>query len=166
MTSRNIELLIASLIIVVTLFLMVADNLSVIHFGYFVGPLRANHWFVLLGTFYVAITVPLIAKLKQKYSSKFFTLFRLHVFGNLLAFVLISLHFAGQVSRPAAFYPDLGTGLTLYIIMMFLVATGFTHRFNLIPKIKSQTRKYVHVGLSFSFYIVIIIHTLHGFGFL
>ena len=166
MTSRNIELLIASLIIVVTLFLMVADNLRVIHFGYFVGPLRANHWFVLLGTFYVAITVPLIAKLKQKYSSKFFTLFRLHVFGNLLAFVLISLHFAGQVSRPAAFYPDLGTGLTLYIIMMFLVATGFTHRFNLIPKIKSQTRKYVHVGLSFSFYIVIIIHTLHGFGFL
>ena len=145
---------------------MVADNLRVIHFGYFVGPLRANHWFVLLGTFYVAITVPLIAKLKQKYSSKFLTLFRLHVFGNLLAFVLISLHFAGQVSRPAAFYPDLGTGLTLYIIMMFLVATGFTHRFNLIPKIKSQTRKYVHVGLSFSFYIVIIIHTLHGFGFL
>ena len=145
---------------------MVADNLSVIHFGYFVGPLRANHWFVLLGTFYVAITVPLIAKLKQKYSSKFLTLFRLHVFGNLLAFVLISLHFAGQVSRPAAFYPDLGTGLTLYIIMMLLVATGFTHRFNLIPKIKSQTRKYVHVGLSFSFYIVIIIHTLHGFGFL
>ena len=166
MTSRNIELLIASLIIVVTLFLMVADNLRVIHFGYFVGPLRANHWFVLLGTFYVAITVPLIAKLKQKYSSKFLTLFRLHVFGNLLAFVLISLHFAGQVSRPAAFYPDLGTGLTLYIIMMLLVATGFTHRFNLIPKIKSQTRKYVHVGLSFSFYIVIIIHTLHGFGFL
>ena len=166
MTSRNIELLIASLIIVVTLFLMVADNLRVIHFGYFVGPLRANHWFVLLGTFYVAITVPLIAKLKQKYSSKFLILFRLHVFGNLLAFVLISLHFAGQVSRPAAFYPDLGTGLTLYIIMMLLVATGFTHRFNLIPKIKSQTRKYVHVGLSFSFYIVIIIHTFHGFGFL
>ena len=166
MTSRNIELLIASLIIVVTLFLMVADNLRVIHFGYFVGPLRANHWFVLLGTFYVAITVPLIAKLKQKYSSKFLTLFRLHVFGNLLAFVLISLHFAGQVSRPAAFYPDLGTGLTLYIIMMLLVATGFTHRFNLIPKIKSQTRKFVHIGLSFSFYIVIGIHMLHGFGFL
>ncbi|MEJ2241395.1 MAG: hypothetical protein P8Y18_04555, partial [Candidatus Bathyarchaeota archaeon] len=150
MTSRNSELLVALSIIVTTLFLMIADNLRVIHFGYFVGPLRANHWFVLLGTFYVAITVPIIAKLKQKHSSKFLTLFRLHVFGNLLAFLLISLHFAGQVSRPAEFYPDLGTGLTLYIVMILLVATGFTHRFNLIPQIKSQTRKYVHIGLSFS----------------
>ena len=153
-------------IIFATLFLMVADNLSIIHFGYFVGPFRANHWFVILGTFYIAFSVPIITKLKQKHNSKFLSLFRVHVFGNLLAFLLISLHFAGQISRPAEFSPDLGTGLTLYIIMILLVASGFTHRFNLIPKIKSQTRKFVHVGLSFSFYIVIVIHMLHGFGFL
>ena len=166
MRSRNTELLVALSIIIAALFLMVVDNLGLIHFGYFIGPFRANHWFVLLGTFYIAFSVPIIAKLKQKHNSKFLTLFRLHVFGNLSAFLLISLHFAGQISRPAEFYPDLGTGLTLYIIMILLVASGFTHRFNLIPKIKSQTRKFVHIGLSFSFYIVIGIHMLHGFGFL
>jgi hypothetical protein len=145
---------------------MVADNLDWIHFGFFVGPFRANHWFVWIGTIYIAFAVPIIAMSKRRYPSKFMPLFRVHVFGNLLAFLLISLHFAGQIDRPAAFYPELGTGLALYIIMILLVATGFTHRFQLIPRIKPQTRKFVHVGLTFSFYIVIGIHILHGLGFL
>jgi len=163
---KSLEFWVALSIIIATVCLMVADNLGWIHFGFFVGPFRANHWFVWIGTLYVAFTVPMIAMLKQRYLSKFLALFRVHVFGNLLAFLLISLHFAGQISRPAEFYPDLGTGLALYIIMLLLVATGFTHRFQLIPRIKSQTRKFVHVGLSFSFYIIIGIHTLHGLGFL
>jgi hypothetical protein len=145
---------------------MVADNLQWIRFGFFVGPFRANHWFVWIGTLYIAFAVPIIAMAKRRYPSKFLALFRVHVFGNLLAFLLISLHFAGQIDRPAEFYPQLGTGLALYIIMMLLVATGFTHRFQLIPRIKSQTRKFVHVGLTFSFYIIIGIHILHGLGFL
>jgi hypothetical protein len=145
---------------------MVADELSWIHFGYFVGPFRANHWFVWVGSLYIAFAVPMIAMLKQRYRSRFLALFRVHVFGNMLAFLLISIHFTGQINRPAEFYPDLGTGLTLYIIMLLLVATGFTHRFQLIPRIKSQTRKFVHVGLSFSFYMIIGIHILQGLGFL
>ena len=145
---------------------MVADNLGWINFGFLVGPFRANHWFVWIGTLYIAFTVPIISILKRRYISKFLALFRVHVFGNLLAFLLISVHFVGQISRPAEFYPDLGTGLALYIIMLLLVATGFTHRFQLIPQIKYQTRKVVHVCLSFSFYIIIGIHILHGLGFL
>jgi hypothetical protein len=145
---------------------MVADKLRWINFSFFVGPFRANHWFVWISTLYIAFTVLMIAILKQRHKSKFLTLFRIHVFGNLLAFLLISLHFTGQINRPAEFYPDLGTGLTLYIIMLLLVATGFTHRFQLIPQIKSETRKFFHVGLSFSFYIIIGIHVLHGLGFL
>lgn len=163
---RSVEFWVAVSIFVATAFLMVADKLTLIHFGFFVGPFRANHWFVWIGSLYVAFSVPMIAILKKRYKTKFLSLFRIHVFGNLLAFLLISLHFAGQINRPAEFYPDLGTGLTLYIIMLLLVATGFTHRFGLIPRIKSQTRKFVHVGLSFSFYIIIGIHILHGLGFL
>jgi hypothetical protein len=163
---RSVEFWATVTIIIVTIVLMIADNLQWIHFGFFVGPFRANHWFVWMGTLYIAFIVPIIAVAKRRYSSKFLALFRLHVLGNMLAFLLISLHFSGQISRPAAFYPDLGTGLALYIIMVLLVATGFTHRFQLIPQIKSQTRKFVHVGLSFSFYIIIGIHILHGLGFL
>ncbi len=153
-------------IIIATVCLIVADKLRWIHFGFFIGPFRANHWFVLIGTLYIAFAVPIIAMSKKRRPSESLAFLRVHVFGNLLAFLLISLHFAGQINRPAEFYPQLGTGLALYIIMMLLVATGFTHRFQLIPRIKSQTRRFVHVGLTFSFYIIIGIHILHGLGFL
>jgi hypothetical protein len=161
---KSLEFWAALSIIIATVILMVLDNLGWINFGFFVGPFRVNHWFVWIGTIYIAFTVPIISMLKRRYLSKVLVLFRIHVFGNLLAFLLISLHFAGQVNRPIEFYPDLGTGLALYIIMLLLVATGFTHRFQLISQIKSQTRKFVHVGLSFSFYILIGIHILHGLG--
>jgi hypothetical protein len=94
------------------------------------------------------------------------TLFRIHVFGNLIAFLLISLHFVAQISRPILFFPQLGTGIALYADMVLLVATGFTHRFALIPQIKFQTRKFIHVGLTFTFYIIIIVHVLHAFNVL
>jgi hypothetical protein len=153
-------------IIIIIIILMVADNLQWIHFGFFVGSFRANHWFVWIGVLYIAIVVPIIAILKKRKPQRYLTLFRIHVFGNLLAFLLISLHFVGQISRPATAYPQLGTGLALYIIMISLVATGFNHRFQIIPQIKSTTRRFIHVALSFSFYIVIIIHILHGLGLL
>jgi len=163
---KNLEFWAALSIIAAAIILMIADNLHWIHFGFFLGPFRANHWFVWIGTVYIAIAVPIIAILKRQYPSKFATLFRFHVFGNLLAFLLISLHFAGQIDRPATAYPQLGTGLALYITMILLVATGFTHRFHLVSRIKSQTRKFINVGLTFSFYIIIGIHILHGLGFI
>ena len=162
----SLEFWAALSIIIIAFCLMVADNLGWISFGFFVGQFRANHWFVLLGTLYIAFAVPIIALSKRRYPSRFAILFRVHVFGNLLAFLLVSLHFAGQIGRPAAFYPQLGTGLALYIIMILLVATGFTHRFQLLSRIKSQTRKFVHVGPTFSFYIIVGIQILHGLGFL
>ncbi len=163
---RSLEFWAALSIIIATIGLFIADYVRWIHFGYFVGPFRANHWFVWIGTLYIALVVPTIAILKRRLPNKFGALFRIHVFGNLLAFLLVSLHFSGQISRPATAFPQLGTGLALYIIMSLLVATGFTHRFQLIPQIKSQTRKFVHVGLTFSFYLIIGIHILHGLNFI
>ncbi len=149
-------------ILLATVILVVADHQNLFSLGFFVGSFRFSHWLVWVGTLYIAFVVPIIAVLKKRYPKKYMTLFRIHVFGNLLAFLLISLHFIGQISRPSAFYPQLGTGLALYVDMILLVATGFTHRFQLIPQIKSQTRKLIHVGLTFSFYIIIVIHILHG----
>jgi hypothetical protein len=153
-------------LIVAAVCLIILDKIGWIHFGFFVGPLRANHLFVWIGTLYIASIVPTIAILKKRYPTRYMTLFRVHVFGNLAAFVMVSLHFVGQIDRPSTAYPQLGTGLALYIIMILLVATGFTHRFHLIPQIKSQTRKFIHVGLTFSFYIIIGIHILHGLNFI
>ena len=159
---RNREFWAALSIIVAAVCLMIMVNLRWIGFAVPIGPFRVTHWFVWVGTLYIAFVVPTIAILKKRLPSRYMTLFRVHVFGNLLAFVLVSLHFASQISRSPTAYPQLGTGLALYIIMILLVSTGFTHRFQLIPQIKSQTRKFIHVGLTFSFYIIIGIHVLHG----
>ncbi len=158
---KNKEFWAALSIVIAALCLMIMVNLRWIHFADPIGPFRVMHWFVWIGTIYIAFIVPTIAILKKRLPNKYMALFRIHVFGNLLAFVLISLHFASQISRSPTAYPQFGTGLALYIIMILLVATGFTHRFQLIPQIKSQTRKFMHVGLSFSFYIIIGIHILH-----
>ena len=159
---KQVEFWAALSIIVATVVLMVLDRQRVFFIGYFVGPIRLSHWLVWIGTLYIALIVPTIALLKKRHPNRYMALFRIHVFGNLTAFLLISLHFLAQISRPTAVFPQLGTGLALYIDMVLLVGTGFTHRFELIPQIKSQTRKFIHVGLTFSFYIIIVIHILHG----
>lgn len=86
------------------------------------------------------------------------------MYGNLFAFMLISIHFAGQISRPAKRYPDLGTGIALYAAMTLLVGTGISQRFHLIPKIKPQTYRFLHTGAAVTFYLIIVIHILHGLG--
>lgn len=141
---------------------MIADNQQWINFRFAVGPFRFNHWLVWIGTLYVAFVVPTIALLKKRSPDKYITLFRVHIFGNLLAFLLVSIHFMGQISRSAQSYPDLGTGVALYADMTLLIATGFIHRFQIIPQIKPQTRKFIHVALTFAFYLIIVIHILHG----
>ena len=156
----------STVILVLTIFLMITIIIHWLNIGFFVGSFRLNHWFVWIGTLYIAFAVPIIALLKRRYPNRTRTLFRLHLFGNLFAFLLISLHFASQISRPAERYPDLGTGLVLYITMILLVSTGFCQRFRLIPKIKPQTYRFVHTGSALAFYLIIVVHILRGLGIL
>lgn len=86
------------------------------------------------------------------------------MFMNLISFLLISLHFAGQIGRPASFYPELGTGLALYIAMILQVLTGLFYRFGEKRFLKPMTNRFLHIGLALVFYIVIIVHVLHGLG--
>jgi len=158
------EFSLALIIIFATAGLMIADNLDLVNFGFSVGPFRLNHWFVWIGTIYIAFAVPLIAASKRSRPTLYKPLLRIHVFGNLIAFLLVSLHFVGQISRPAASYPDLGTGIVLYAAMLLIVGTGFAQRFHLIPKIKPQTTRFVHTGSAVAFYLTIIVHILHGLG--
>jgi hypothetical protein len=163
---RDLEFWAALSIIIATVLLMAAINLRWIQLGFEIGPFRLNHWLVWAGTLYVAFAVPIIAMVKRRSPSKFLALLRIHVFGNLAAFLLISLHFASQFSRPPTSYPELGTGLALYIVMMLLTATGFVQRFNMAPKVKPQQMRFFHTSLAISFYLIIVIHILHGLGIL
>jgi hypothetical protein len=131
--------------------------------SFVMGPFRFSHWFSIIGTVYLAIATPLFAYFRRSHPSKGKALLRLHVFGNLLAFAIISVHFAGQMGRPLDRFPDLGTGLALYFAMVLQVATGFLQRFRIV-KINPSINRLVHVILVAPFYIIIGIHMLHGFG--
>lgn len=150
------------MIILVTIFLVVATYLRWFQLNFFVGPFRFTHWLVWIGTFYVALATPAYYALKRRYLKRLVTFIKIHMLGNLFAFMLVSIHFAQQIGRPPQFYPDLGTGLALYFVMLILVGSGFLHRFRIIRSVRPHLNRFLHVSITMSFYLIIIFHTLQG----
>ncbi len=160
--TRKFELWLAIIIVILTAVLMFAYYNRWFSFAATVGPFRIIHYIAFAGTLYIAFGVILFSVFKRRNPQKYKTLLRLHAVGNLIAFLLVSLHFAGQLGRPADFYPQLGTGVALYIGMLLLVGTGLILRFYASRSISPQTNRFVHAGLAFAFYIIIVVHILHG----
>ena len=163
---RDVEFWLAVVIILVTIPLSVATYFRWFQWNFFVGPFRYTHWLSWIGTLFIAFFTPAYYVLKRRYPKKLKVLLRIHVFGNLISFLLISIHYAQQVGRPPRFFPDLGTGLVLYIVMPLLVATGFLHRFQILKSIKPHLNRFFHVSITLSFYLVIIVHILQGLNVL
>lgn len=129
-----------------------------------IGPFRIIHYIAFAGTLYIVFGVVLFAYFKRRNPSKYTMLLRIHTVGNLVSFLLVSLHFAGQVGRPADFYPVFGTGLALYMGMVLLVGSGLALKFRALRVVSPATNRFVHSGLAFAFYIIIVVHILHGLG--
>ena len=166
---KNKSFLASSTLLIITFIIIVFILADWIDTGFFVGPIRFSHWMVLIGTFFIAIYTPMFYFLKRRYPKRLKNLLNIHVFGFLISFMFISIHFAGQIGRPQQFYPEIGEGIALFIIMVLLVATGFIHRFQIIPKkageyYKPHFNRYYHVSITTAFYIVIIVHILVNVG--
>jgi len=162
---KNKTFLAASALLIITFFIIVFVLIDWIDTGFFIGPLRFSHWMGIIGMLFIAVYTPIFYVLKRLYPKRLKYLLNLHVFGFLISFLFISIHFAGQIGRPQQFYPELGEGIALFIIMVLLVATGFIHRFQLFPKkagkyYKPHFNRYYHVSITTAFYIVIIVHVL------
>lgn len=130
---------------------------------FYVGPLYFHHWLSFTGAGFIAIFTPIYSIVKRRSPVRFRTLFDIHVFGNLVAFLFISMHFTQHMGRPEEFAPELGTGLALYVIVGIMVVTGFMQRFRLARRFLKSWR-FTHVSLSLAFYIVVVIHVLHNLG--
>jgi len=161
---RKIDFWISLLIILVTVFLAVGRVLDWYSLGFLVGPFRASHWLVIVGTTYIGIATPAFSILKNRPHAKYETLIQLHVIGNLSAVLLVTIHFASQVTRSTP--ARLETGLALYVVMLLLVVSGFMYRFRFLPRLSIGTNRLGHVGVALSFYMLIVIHILHGIGVL
>jgi hypothetical protein len=161
---REVAIYFASLIIFITITLGILIIVRVLRLHILIEQFYLHHWFTWIGTLYIASSVPIVYYLKRKFKEKRRLLMRVHAFGNLLAVLLITLHFSTQISRSPL--PELGTGLfILYPVMLLLVATGFSMQF-LRPGRVYTTLKYLHTGVTITFYFTIMVHILHGLGYI
>ena len=153
------------LLLVLADFFFIGVVLDWFDFGFVVGQYRFNHWLGWIGFLFILIYLPLYVIMKRRYINRIRLFLGIHVLGNLTAYLLISIHFASQISRSPQFYPDLGTGIALYIFMITLVATGFLQRFNLLSKYRKSWR-FLHTSSVTALFIIIVIHILHGINIL
>jgi hypothetical protein len=135
--------------------------LGSLHFT--IGPFFSHHWMSIIGATYIAVVVPIQRYLWSRDPERRHGLVTFHIYGNLIAVGLITVHFSQQLSRPAEFFPDLGTGLALYVTLVVLVVTGIFMRFG-IGRSRYRWWRYLHGGVTTAFYIVVVFHTLHGLG--
>jgi hypothetical protein len=154
---------IALLIVIVAMLLVIATWLGWFRLTAVVWGQSVHHWFSFIGTGFIAIYLPIYAILKRRYPRSLKTLRPIHVYGNLLACAFISIHFSHHLTRPPQAFPDLGTGIVLYISLVILIITGFVLRFQLVNKGRNSWR-WMHTGIMLTFYLVIILHVLHGLG--
>lgn len=156
----------ASAIIAVTVIVVALIFLRVFRIPFFqINVLgisnSAVHWIGWIGTSYIAFATPAYSIVKRKYPRHILKMLNIHVVGNLLSVLLVSIHFAHQVTRPASSYPDLGTGVVLYAAMILLVATGMGLISGLGRKLVKQIR-FLHPAFALTFYTVIIMHIIHA----
>lgn len=119
----------------------------------------AVHWIGWIGALYIAFATPIYPMIKRKYSQLIEKTLGIHVTGNLLGVLLVSIHFAHQVTRPVSSYPDLGTGIVLYVAMIVLSATGLILVTGIGHRFYKQIR-FLHPAFAITFYTVIIMHIL------
>ncbi len=119
------------------------------------------HWLGWIGSILILVTTVAYSLMKRARHRASGSLLKFHAFGNLLGFVLISIHFISQVTRPASSYPVLGTGIVLYSAMLILVVTGFLAYFAVRPG-WVRYYKWLHPAAAFTLVMVIIVHIIHG----
>lgn len=153
------SILVAVIIIIVALIFLRAWRIPYVQVEILGISHSAVHWIGWIGAMYIAFATPIYPIIKRKYSHFIERTLSIHVTGNLLGVLLVSIHFAHQVTRPLSSYPDLGTGIVLYAAMIMLSATGLILVSGIGRKFLKQIR-FLHPAFAITFYTVIVMHIL------
>ena len=159
---RNVVFWIASLLLIIAVVLIVFTlvgwfRLTAVAFGESV-----HHLFSWSGAVFIGVFLPLYSVLIRRFPNWRKKLGTVHILGNLMAFTAISIHFSHQLTRPPQAYPNLGTGVALISALTILVITGFVTKFRLAKNVKPW--HWIHRATIIAFYLVVILHILHGIG--
>ena len=151
--------------------LLATANLSIVAYvlwyrlTFFVESYLFIHWLALIATMYIVISIPIHYVLKRKRPQNFKIILKIHVLGNLLAFLLISIHFAQNVGRLVGALQGLGTGFALYLFLSLIVATGILERYQINRRLSRYT-EVIHKYTVIILYLIMLIHMLEGFNIL
>jgi len=158
---RNPEFWASSLLLLVTAIVSVWAFDNWLSLSIFVGDLFFVHWLSIVATAFIAVMVPVYYVLKRVSPKHVKTLLRIHVFGNLFAFLLISIHFAQHTGRLIWFVSRLEDGFALFLVLSIIVATGMIERFGAKLKL-ARYIKLVHSYAVVAFYLVVVYHVLQA----
>lgn len=158
---KDIYFWLVVIIVTATILSIVAVFNHWLHLNFHIGPLYFTHWLAIIGTAFIAVYVPIYSFLKRHKPNTRKSILVIHVLGNLIAVMLVSIHFTSQITRPQQALPQFGTGILLYFIMFALVVSGIIRRFGILSGLERYW-KFLHINLAVSFYLVIVVHVLHG----
>jgi hypothetical protein len=158
---RTRQFYIATLLLASIVIFSFGTGLGWWNLNFVVGPYYLHHWLSITSATYIAIFIPIYAITKRRNPKRMKTLLSVHVYGYLVAFLPVSVHFAYHITSPRAF--GYGTGLALYTTLALMVLTGYTRRFQFFKQFASSW-KFIHVSLALAFYIIVVFHGLRNFG--
>jgi hypothetical protein len=144
--------------LVIILFTVVLSSFVIVDrssFSFSLGSDLFTHWAAWIGGFWIAVVAPIYIVLKHYRPSRIKAWIRLHMFGNLFAFMLISVHFWYWVT----FVSFMGTGFALFAATFTIVVAGFLYRFNIVQGATKAIR-FLHISMTTAFYLILTIHIL------
>ena len=85
--------------IIEALILLHLVRLPFIQVNVFGATHSLTHWIGWIGTLYIAFATPFLPIIRRKAPIHFGKTLNIHIIGNLVAVLLVSVHFAHQVTR-------------------------------------------------------------------
>ena len=160
--NRKLEFWLTLILLLAVIISSIAAYVFWYKLTFFEGPYLFIHWLSIIATAFIAISIPIHYILKRKRPKTFKTVLKIHTFGNLIAFWLISIHFAQNVGRLAGALQRLGTGFALYPVLSLIVATGIIERHQTGKSVKYV--KLIHKYMVIILYVLLLLHVLQGFN--
>ena len=160
---RNLEFWLTVTLLLATLILSIMAYFFWYNLTFFVGSYLFIHWLGLIATTFVVVSIPIHYVLKRKRPKNAKLILKIHVFGNLVAFLIISIHFAQNVGRLSMSLHRLGDGFVLYLFLFLIVATGVLERYQTSGKLPRYA-KVIHKYTVIILYLIILFHLLEGFN--
>ncbi|MHA2323762.1 MAG: hypothetical protein ACXACB_00045 [Promethearchaeota archaeon] len=162
---RNLEYLFTLILLLATIISTIAAYIFWYSFTFFVGSYLFIHWLGLIATIFIVVSVPIYYILKRVKPQNLKILLKIHVLGNLFAFLVISIHFGQNFGRLAGYLQRLDEGFVLYLFLILMVTTGILERYQISGKLLRYI-KVVHKYSVVVLFLIIFIHVLEGFNIL